>query len=597
MATSIIRTYSSFRGVDFTSDPAIVNLSRSPDALNVWKNYEDTQGECIETRPGYQKLGNFNEYIYGFYIFKGKAIIHAGNNLYLWNNFPSNPAEEKIILKDDMNTQKSSFAIFDDNLYILDGLHYLVYDGENLKNVVDTDTYIPTTTIGRDPSGGGEMFEDVNLLSPYRKNSFLADGTSKEYYLDAQDIDEIVEILVNDAKVTNYTVNLLQGKVTFTTAPSAPKLSNDNVIITFKKQVDGYAERIAKCKIVLSFDRRLFFTGNPDFPNALFNSQLNNPTYISDLDYYQDGSGESAIKSMSVGNNILWIFKEPNQQNETIFYHIPTYDSIAGKIYPSYQGNISTGCYSESLNYKDDIVFISRNGLEGVSGSDINSKQLLNHRSSLVDSKLINENNLNLSQLTEWKGYLLLLVNSSVYLADMRQMFSGTDGYEYEWYYWKFTNDSICLIKEYEGSLYLGAEDGSIFVVQGANDNGKVIDSYWTTPMDNFSYGNHYKTTNKRGGVVKIKTIPNGRIKISERTNKKANQKEITAFSSTGFDYSNIDYSNFAYTTTASSNVVYKIKEKKFCELSLKFYSNELNKPFGIYSAMIETFIGGYIKR
>ena len=179
MATSIIRTYSSFRGVDFTSDPAIVNLSRSPDALNVWKNYEDTQGECIETRPGYQKLGNFNEYIYGFYIFKGKAIIHAGNNLYLWNNFPSNPAEEKIILKDDMNTQKSSFAIFDDNLYILDGLHYLVYDGENLKNVVDTDTYIPTTTIGRDPSGGGEMFEDVNLLSPYRKNSFLADGTSK----------------------------------------------------------------------------------------------------------------------------------------------------------------------------------------------------------------------------------------------------------------------------------------------------------------------------------------------------------------------------------------------------------------------------------
>lgn len=597
MATPIIRTYSSFRGVDFTSDPAIVNLSRSPDALNVWKNYEDTQGECIETRPGYQQLGNFEDYIYGFYIFKRKAIIHAGTNLYLWDNFPSEPEEEKTILKNDMNEQKTSFAIFDDKLYILDGLHYLVYDGEILQNVVDTNPYIPTTSIGRDPSGGGELLEDINLLSPYRKNSFLADGTSTQYCLDAQDIEEVTEVKVNDVVVNNYTVNELEGKVIFNTAPIAPQLSNDNVVITFRKTVEGYAERIAKCKIVLSFDRRLFFTGNPDYPNALFNSQLNDPSYISDLDYYQDGSGESAIKSMAVGNNVLWVFKEPNQQNETIFYHTPTYDAVAGKIYPSYQGNISTGCYSESINYKDDIVFISRNGLEGVSSSNIDSKQLLNHRSSLVDAKLINENNLNLSMMVEWRGYLLILVNSSIYLADMRQMYSGTDGYEYEWYYWKFSNDNICLIKEYEGKLYLGAEDGSIFIVQGANDNGVAINSYWTTPMDNFGYGNHLKTTNKRGGIVKIKTIPNGRIKVEERTNKKANEKSVKEFSSTGFDYSNIDYSNFAYTTTASSNVVYRIKEKKFVELSLKFGSNELNKPFGIYSATIEAFVGGYVKR
>jgi hypothetical protein len=597
MATPIIRTYSSFRGVDFTSDPAIVNLSRSPDALNVWKNYEDTQGECIETRPGYQQLGNFEDYIYGFYIFKRKAIIHAGTNLYLWDNFPSEPEEEKTILKNDMNEQKTSFAIFDDKLYILDGLHYLVYDGEILQNVVDTNPYIPTTSIGRDPSGGGELLEDINLLSPYRKNSFLADGTSTQYCLDAQDIEEVTEVKVNDVVVNNYTVNELEGKVIFNTAPIAPQLSNDNVVITFRKTVEGYAERIAKCKIVLSFDRRLFFTGNPDYPNALFNSQLNDPSYISDLDYYQDGSGESAIKSMAVGNNVLWVFKEPNQQNETIFYHTPTYDAVAGKIYPSYQGNISTGCYSESINYKDDIVFISRNGLEGVSSSNIDSKQLLNHRSSLVDAKLINENNLNLSMMVEWRGYLLILVNSSIYLADMRQMYSGTDGYEYEWYYWKFSNDNICLIKEYEGKLYLGAEDGSIFIVQGANDNGVAINSYWTTPMDNFGYGNHLKTTNKRGGIVKIKTIPNGRIKVEERTNKKATEKSVKEFSSTGFDYSNIDYSNFAYTTTASSNVVYRIKEKKFVELSLKFGSNELNKPFGIYSATIEAFVGGYVKR
>ncbi len=132
--------------------------------------------------------------------------------------------------------------------------------------------------------------------------------------------------------------------------------------------------------------------------------------------------------------------------------------------------------------------------------------------------------------------------------------------------------------------------------MEGTNDNGNVINSYWTTPMDDFGVGNHLKTTNKRGGVAKIKTIANGKIKIAEKTNKK-DERFITSKSATGFDYSNIDYSNFAYTTKNDSYIVYKIKEKKFINISLKFYSDELNKPFGLYEAILEGFVGGYVKR
>ena len=39
-----------------------------------------------------------------------------------------------------------------------------------------------------------------------------------------------------------------------------------------------------------------------------------------------------------------------------------------------------------------------------------------------------------------------------------------------------------------------------------------------------------------------------------------------------------------------------KIKEKKWTQLQLCFYSDELNKPFGIFSATIEAFVGGYVK-
>lgn len=447
---------------------------------------------------------------------------------------------------------------------------------------------------------GGEPYQDVNVLQPQRKNTFVADGTSTDYYLDTTDIDSVTEVKVNNVVKTfntDYTYTASAGKVTFTTAPQAPTLSGvDNVEITYSKSISGYTDRIAKCTKVVVFDRRLFFTGNPDYPNAIFHSQLNTPNYVSDLAYYQDGTDESAVKALVVGNNILWVFKEPSQEKDTIFYHTATTDTY-GRIYPNFQGNISTGCISDAINYKDDIVFLSQTGLEGISSNDITSQQLLGHKSSLVDNRLVNEEDLDLSMLVEWNGYLLILVNSKIYLGDIRQLYQSVNGYEYEWYYWDIENAQATILKEYKGNLYIGAEDGSIFIVEGTNDNGEIIESYWTTPMDNFEYGNKYKTTNKRGGVAKIKTIPNGKVKVAERTNKNTVDKFIKEYASGGFDFGNIDFENFEFSTDVTSNIVYKIKEKKWVELQLKFYSDELDKPFGIYDSIIEAFVGGYVKR
>ena len=190
------------------------------------------------------------------------------------------------------------------------------------------------------------------------------------------------------------------------------------------------------------------------------------------------------------------------------------------------------------------------------------------------------------------------MVDGNIYLADSRQKFQGINGYEYEWYYWKIGQDigKITILKEYKGNLYAGTEKGNVFKFDGTNDNGNTIYSCWTMPNDVFGNENHLKTTNKRGGVAKIKTIPNGQIKVSVGTDKK-DEMLVTTYSATGFDFSNIDFSNFAFTTKNNSYVVYKIKQKKFTELVLKFYSDELDKPFGLYDAMIEAYQGSYIKR
>lgn len=605
MATGIKRTYADFSGVDFLNEPTLVSITRSPDALNVWKNYRDAQGTCIETRPGYRKIAQIGNRINGIYIFSlTKALIHSGTVLYEWSNFPSEPTSETLKqLYEDMNNKRSKYNKLDSKLYINDGKNYLVYDGTILKKVKD-EAFVPRTTISRTAGnmGGGETLQDVNLLQPKRINSFVGDGTSKIFYLDAQNIDSTtVTVTVDNKKQTensNFTVDRVNGKVTFNTAPSKPNLSGeDNVFITFSKTISGYEDRINKCTKALLFDNRMFFTGNPDFPNAVFHSELNNPAYISDLSYYEDGSSDSSITGMTVGNNVLWIFKNLDQNNANVFYHEPTLDLEHGKIYPTKQGNVSVGCYVDSTNFQDDIVYLSRYGLEGISTEKIDSKQAIAHRSFMVDVKMTNENNYKDAMMTEYQGYLLILVNGKIYLADSRQKYANLDSFGYEWFYWDFTDINPILLKEYNDKLYIGTDNGSIFILEGTNDNGKTIISYWTTPMDNFGYNNQLKTTNKRGGLAKIKTIPNGLIKIARRTDKSSEYKYTTRKSANGFSFESLDFRNFSFITTDKSYVLYKIKEKKLNELSLKFYSDEKDKPFGIFSSTIEAFVGGYIKK
>lgn len=150
MATvSIKRQYTDFAGVDFKNNESMVNLNRSPDALNVYKDYLSS-GICIQTRPGFRKIGKIGNKINGIFIYKNtKAIVHSGNKLFLWSNFPDTP--EISVLKEDMNNTKTCFFILNDKVYINDGLHYLVFDG-TLRDVT-ADAFVPTTTISRSPAG------------------------------------------------------------------------------------------------------------------------------------------------------------------------------------------------------------------------------------------------------------------------------------------------------------------------------------------------------------------------------------------------------------------------------------------------------------
>ena len=486
-------------------------------------------------------------------------IVHAGTKLYKVVN------EEKTELYDGVNQARSDSFIYNNKWYFKDGENYLQYDGDTIQEV---EGYVPTTSIGRKPEGGGTTYEDVNLLTGRRINTFLADGEDRVFYLDAQDIDNdfVPVVKVNDAVTDDYTVDYTAGKIIFNSAPEKPLTDGqDNVSVEFKKVIDGYADRIKKCTLLQVFDNRVFFSGNEDFPNMIFHCSLNDPAYCSDLDYYNEGLDSARVRGLVAGNNRLWVLKEPSQANTAIFYHTPTTDAEYGKIYPSEHSSISTGCVGKAINFNDDIVFFSARGMEGVS-EDITTEQTLAHRSSLVDRKLTAEPEYREMILEEWEGYLIVFVRDKAYLADSRAVFTNDNHMEYEWFYWELEKDVTCA-KVHDGILYIGTEDG----VYTLTDNEAPVESYWVTPKDKFKYPQCLKTTNKRGCVVEA----TGDISVYAKT-------ETT-------DFELIDtYEN------VTDYLVCRIKRKKFKDIQLKFYSST---RFSLETVTLECFIGGYLKR
>ena len=556
MADNLIsRIYTNFRGVDFRGEE--INLVRSPDSLNVWKDYKET--ESIRTRPGMELDRAFPDPVYGIFFYNGRMIVHSGKKLYRVSG------EDVAVLFDGLNEQESNGVIYENVWYFKDGKHYLQYDGVTISAVVG---YVPTTSIARKPGGGGTTYEDVNMLSSRRKNSFLSDGKSKEYYLDAMEIDQDFApiVKVDDKVVSNYTVDYAKGVIKFNTVVSEPLTAGqDNVVVEFQKTIEKYRKSILGCSILQVFDNRVFFSGNKEYPNFVWHCSLNDPSYVSDLDYYREGMDNAQVKGMVAGNNALWVFREPSEANTNVFYHTPTLDDEYGKIYPSSHSSVTIGCVGKAINFNDDIVFFSERGMEGISG-DITTEQMAAHRSSLVDRKLISEKDYQDMILAEWEGYLLVFIGDKCYLADSRAVFTNENHIEYDWFYWQMEK-KITSAKVNEGVLYLGTEDG----VYTLTDHKADVECWWTTPKDKFKHPHKQKTTNKRGCVAEA----TGDVEVYAKT-------EDTDFERIG-SYENVtDY------------FVSRIKRKKFKDIQLKFYSKT---RFSLETVTLECFVGGYIKR
>ena len=613
-------TYNNFRGVDFTGGE--VNDSRSPDALNMWKNYR-LLGKMISTRPGISQLVELDGDVFGQFFYEVNSvphlIIHAGVKLYDYNLTTGNKTTLKA---NGMKPARSVGFVFNNILFIKDGLSYYEYNGTTLSVV---DGYIPNIAIHNLISGKTEMIQEANLLTDYVKEQYIPDGTATNFYLSQKEINDGLEVWDISGTtpvqiLTGFTIDKTNGEVEFSTPPSAATTAT--IEFKYSKTSDGRATA-DKCKLACVFDNRVFMSGNENHPNLLVWSGLNNPRYIANTSYSTLGNDAAQVKALVPGNNALWSFKEPSHSNTTIFYSVPyeVYDEKLGqtiKTYSTSHSSISTGCRYGGINFNDDIVFLSEQGLEGIS-SNITTEQVIAHRSSLVDSKLLQT--IDKPLLVEWDGYLLICCGHFIFLADSRQKVVNGEHVEYEWFYWDlgvYVESAVVI----NNTLYIGTKAGAAVDKRGYEiytrtgyptyyldtltgylyDEEKRVDypdgfitywsttnlapkiyymtydgytdlySYWTTKQDDLGYPQLLKTTNKKGFVT---DVDGQQVSILTRLD-------------------NNDFEHLTTLTNTKGYVVTKIKKKKWKTIQIKF---ESESPFGIYETTLESYIGSYVKR
>ncbi len=496
-----------FLGVDFTSSPIEVDKKRSPNAVNMINN-----NGYNETRNGYEIIKKLDSRINGIWNVdipnEEILLCHAGTKLY---KIDSNFKEVEELLS-DLNDERSTGIYFSDYLTIFDGKRAIIYG--NTENgykaeYIDEIGYIPTTSVGRDSSGGGTDYEKVNLMSPYRINTFLTEmvettingelqnNPQTVFKLDDTNIDsvELVEILTENGswevlKSDKYQVDTSTGQVTLSEAPGdSPVLGRDNVSIKYKKSILENTNKINKCDIATLFgydgnNNRIFVAGNREFPNYDFFCEQDNPTYWPDENFTKIGT-EPIVSYSRLTDGSLSIHKKQSDTDCTVYYRTSNMLNNL-EVFPLKDGVKNVGCISKycNCNLVNDPLFLSDQGVFSCIGN--NGEKYAQQRSYYVNGKLIKEKNLEDAVATSFLGKYYLAINNHVYVADSRYLSyprnAKTEQYQYEWWYWD--NLPIRVFFTWNNELYFGTSNGNICKFNNRYiDNNKEIKSYWETPF------------------------------------------------------------------------------------------------------------------
>lgn len=411
--------------------------------------------------------------------------------------FTANPTEDGIGL----------YAIFNN------GAIYSMTKELKFQRIAKSDIYAPLVVVNATGckttdtgtlTCGGTAFEGYNLLGGAFRTAFTTDGTSNQFKLplenlthDSQEPERIEytgpdgNVIVwsgfdngsiyteataeMDGEAVTARIYYSAGLVTFYKNAAfhvlPPSVANNLVVTAWKSSLDT-VKKISNMKFSAWFggDRsgvnggtRLFAAGNPDYPNRIHWSDINNPLYFPENNYAYIGDSSQKVTGFGKQTNSLVIFKE-HEIYCAEYVSGTTYtaqDVLDGKVtdvtanaavFPITPINAGIGCDCPNTIQlcSNRLIWATSDGhVYGLMAANQASERNVRELSAMIGNRLKAEDDFDLRNAVscDYDGHYMLFVQNRVYLLDYTDaVFQYYISYSDErkaqrnmlWHFWEF---------------------------------------------------------------------------------------------------------------------------------------------------------------
>lgn len=472
-------------------------------------------------------------------------------------------------------------------IYMLNGTEYKQYDGTTFQDVVP---YVPTITINAPPSGGGTLFEEANLLTGSKKQTFVGDGSSTLYQLIEDNIDSDTVLCeidgVTKIEGVDFTVNRTLGQVTFTVAPA----SESEVIIEWVRVDAGNKELVTKNKYFMDFgfagnDTNIFMWGNPDAKDRRMRSDILRANYFPINNFTLIGTGQYAITSIVQNNNQQVIFTEGNSYwstgefnatTEKVEYPVADLNERIGHVAPG-QGQIINN--NPVTLFANQFKQWNSTSVE----NELNEKTVSdNIKQSLLDEDLTTAITFDYQKENEY----WVNVGSLVYIWNY---FNNT--------FYVFDNIEANSYRAIDGVPYYGSSGTVEKFTQGIyNDNGFAYEAKMELGFTDFGVPNLFKNSRRMWFSIQPASFTSVDI-LWETDRKKLDVSNAFKVSYVLLDFNNINFNKFSFLTNRNPQTFrFKMRAKKYNVIKFIMINSEPTEELTILTLLVQAETAGEAK-
>jgi len=472
-----------------------------------------------------------------------------------------------------------SFFTFDKKVYILSG-KYQSWDGTTLKEV---EGYVPLVFINTPPAGGGVVYDEINMLTGKKHQTFNGDGSSKDFYIAQKSVTSIDKVYVDGVEktlTTDYTVDTTNGIVSFDVAPQQ---AMDNVDIYWTLD-DGDRKIIEGMRFGTVFggdiDTRVFLYGNSTYQNRTYYSGLEDG--VPSVEYFPAtaqvdiGPSNFALTDLTRQyDRLLATTNRPEAYYLTIGTETLTITlsdaSTTTRLVPSVStfplneihGNVAPGQGQLIDNYP---VTLDRNALIMWKATNVRDERNMEDISQKIRLDLIRQD---------------LSIYKTLDHQSENQLWFGKNGTIFIYNYFNKTYsrikplDDMVEFSDLGNAVYSGTYEGKMMQWGEQYDtyNGKIINAHWEMSFSDFDVAYLRKTMNRLWVLMQPQAKSSADIGFVSNRSASQSKKHI--------EYkiqllSDVNFSDFSFQISTNPQPFrLKLKAKKFTNLKITIDNTE----------------------